>query len=337
MKIVKIILAVLLVLVALVFIVALISPKSYDVHRTVQIDAPREFIFTYVQYLKKNHQCSPWAEKDSMMKTDYSEIDGQVGSEYSWQGDPQLTGKGKMIITKIVPNEQVEYDLIFEMPRPSKATGYTLVADSSGVSEVTWGVKGNINIPFNLILLFSNMESMIAPDFEKGLSKLKTIAEETWKLAKNYELKQIEFPEINYAIIRDTLSMNGLSSFFQNSYGAIYEGLGKQRIRPTGTPCGLYFTFDEETMITELAAAVPIAIQVSPTGLDTFHISATKAWQVDYLGPYDQSMGVYYAADYFFAKSGLKQKMPVIEEYITDPAQEPDPSKWLTRITFFTE
>jgi len=27
--------------------------------------------------------------------------------------------------------------------------------------------------------------------------------------------------------------------------------------------------------------------------------------------------------------------VPVVEEYITDPGEEPDPEKWLTRITYY--
>ena len=32
---------------------------------------------------------------------------------------------------------------------------------------------------------------------------------------------------------------------------------------------------------------------------------------------------------------GLLSDVPAVEEYLTDPGQEKDPSKWLTRITYY--
>jgi len=44
-------------------------------------------------------------------------------------------------------------------------------------TRVKWGFKGEMKYPMNLMMLFMDMETMLAPDLEKGLSSLKAILE----------------------------------------------------------------------------------------------------------------------------------------------------------------
>jgi effector-binding domain-containing protein len=58
---------------------------------------------------------------------------------------------------------------------------------------------------------------------------------------------------------------------------------------------------------------------------------------VDHQGPFGTVVSAYDALDLHFAANRLTPRMPVVEEYLTDPSKEPDPSKWLTRVVFFAE
>jgi hypothetical protein len=43
---------------------------------------------------------------------------------------------------------------------------------------VTWGFSGRNPIPFNVFMLFYNMDKTVGKDFEEGLSELKKILEQ---------------------------------------------------------------------------------------------------------------------------------------------------------------
>ena len=86
----------------------------------------------------------------------------------------------------------------FEGHGESKA--YYIVKDSSGNAAVTWGMEMNIGFFGRPIMMFMNMDKMIGPDFEKGLNKLKTAVESIQQeVEANYEIKEVEWPETNYA------------------------------------------------------------------------------------------------------------------------------------------
>jgi hypothetical protein len=44
-------------------------------------------------------------------------------------------------------------------------------------TEVIWGFTGNNKVPFNIMMLFFNMDKAVGKDFDEGLSSLKEIME----------------------------------------------------------------------------------------------------------------------------------------------------------------
>ena len=181
------------------------------------------------------------------------------------------------------------------------------------------------------------MDAMIGPDFEKGLDLLKEIIENEKAAIEKFDIQTGIFPAKNYASIRNEVSFSEMQTFFQNSYAQIQQGIQIKRLGITGAPAGLYYTWDEQHMKSDMAAAFPIRGNLKTDDIEMIHIPAQTAYRIDYYGAYE---GLYYAhlaLGYYLNESGLKMKMPCIEEYITDPIAEPDTSKWLTKIYYFAE
>jgi len=66
-------------------------------------------------------------------------------------------------------------------PFESKAKTSLLVSGNDTESTVTWTFEGSTPYPFNLMLLFMDMDKMIGKDFETGLNNLKVILENKTK------------------------------------------------------------------------------------------------------------------------------------------------------------
>ncbi len=190
MKLLKISGTVLLVLVVLVVVLGLVSPRSYEVERSVIINAPKHVVFEHVKYWKNWQDWSPWAAQDSSMQVTVEGIDGEAGSKYVWNGDPDLTGKGEMTNTGVTENQEMTFDLHFMEPWESHSQGFVRLSDANGGTQVTWGFYGDYPFPLNIMLLFANMDKMIGPDFEHGLELLKRNVEQEWQNMQNMKNEQ---------------------------------------------------------------------------------------------------------------------------------------------------
>jgi effector-binding domain-containing protein len=336
MKALKIFIYAIVFLAALIIVLGLLAPKEYHVERSVLVAAPKDVVFANVQYWNKWQAWLPWAKDDSTMKVTYSGVDGSVGSGYSWLG--KVTGSGEMTTTALKPNEELTYHLRFMTPMESQADGFVRLTEAAGGTTVTWAMFGQDPFPWNIMLLFMNMDKMIGKDFERGLAMLKEISEKEEAKIAGYQINPVELPSRSYAAIRKTVKMAEIPDFFTASFGQIMGVIQQKGMSMTGAPCGLYYTWDEAAQSTEMAAAMPVSGKKEfGEGIELITLPKTRAYVIDYYGPYDQSMLAYKAMDRYFAQNGLKQGAPIIEEYITDPGSEPDQSKLLTRIYFFAE
>lgn len=171
----KILLAFALALIILGIVIQ-VQPATYHVERSTAVAAPSERVFAMVNDFHNWSEWSPWEKLDPSMKKTYSGPPAGTGAGYAWQGNSQV-GEGRMQITDSVPTRKVTVHLEFLKPFPSESiTTFTTQSDASG-SRVTWAMDGQSNFLTKAMNLFTSMDKMIGPDFERGLAQLKAKAE----------------------------------------------------------------------------------------------------------------------------------------------------------------
>lgn len=178
MKIIKKILIGILALLVIFLILGVFVKKEYTVEREITINKPKQEVFDYIKSLKNQNEFSKWAQMDMNMKKDYKGTDGTVGFISSWDSENKNVGKGEQEITKIDEGKRVDFDLHFIKPMEANATAY-MTTDQAAENQtlVKWGFHGSMNYPMNALLLFMNMDKMLGPDLETGLTNLKNIQE----------------------------------------------------------------------------------------------------------------------------------------------------------------
>ena len=339
MKVLKILGIIVLVIVVLVAVLALIAPKSYHVERTIVINAPTEVVFRQIQFWRNWSAWSPWAEMDSTMTVTVEGIDGQPGSKYIWEGDPKITGQGEMTNTGITQNEEILYHLHFILPWESESDGWMRLSDAASGVQAAWGFSGKYPMPMNIMLLFMNMEKMMAPDFDRGLELLKEISEDYAANLASYEssIEHTTMPAKRFAAVRQEVKMTEMTQFFESSFAAIMGGVEASGATMIGAPAGLHYTWDEEKGVTDMAAAIPVRGNVTAENVTMIETPRSKALVITHEGPYESLELAHIALNMYVQKNGLAMKEPVMEEYLTDPSTEPDPNKWLTRIIYMID
>ena len=107
------------------------------------------------------------------MKQSYTGTDGTVGFVSSWKGNADV-GEGEQEIKKITEDERVDFEIRFKEPMESTAQAFmTTETITENQTKVKWAFNGNTPYPFNLMCLVMDMDKMIGPDLEVGLSNLK--------------------------------------------------------------------------------------------------------------------------------------------------------------------
>lgn len=336
MKILKIVGFVILGLIILIVAVGLIAPKKYEVERSVLIDAPRDIIYMHVQYWSSWQAWSPWAEMDSSMVVTIEGEDGLKDAKYIWKGDPKLTGEGEMINTGMVQNESFDFHLHFIKPWESHSDGYFRLSEEDGKTRVAWGMYGGMPFPWNIMMLFQSMDSMMDKDFTRGLAKLKTVVDEEMAAIKAFEIKKVLLPTQTYVILRKHVPFSQLSDFFGESFGTLMGQLAEAGKKPSGMPGALYYGWDFATSSTDVAAAVPIKGR-APKGMESVRISRQSAYQGDYFGPYEESGVAHWAFERYFKEQSLEHNPPAIELYMNDPTTVADPSELHTRMIYLAK
>jgi uncharacterized protein YndB with AHSA1/START domain len=149
-------------------------PAQAVVTRSTEIAAPPDKVFAIVGDLRRFHEFSPWAERDPNIKYTFEGPESGVGQRMNWTSENPDVGNGSQTITKYEPPNFVESQLDFGM-RGRPVASFDLVPSTTG-TKVTWSFKADLEgIPAKWFGLM--FDRWIGADYEKGLFKLKTVAE----------------------------------------------------------------------------------------------------------------------------------------------------------------
>lgn len=162
-------------------------PTKVHVERSIDINASPGAVFSLVGDLAEFDKWDPWSELDPNMSVELSGPMLGVGSSRSWKGNDDV-GSGVMTVVEYKPNQKAVVSLDFGEMGKGEAT-YLLEKIEKG-TRITWQFDTeNSNIIqryFGLI-----MDNMLGPQYEKGLAKLKPLAE---------ALPKVKEQEIRYTL-----------------------------------------------------------------------------------------------------------------------------------------
>lgn len=148
---------------------------SYTVERTATTTAPPGRVHGLVADFHAWRAWSPWEDIDPGMTRTYEGPDSGVGARYAWSGN-RKAGAGSMEITGDDP-ERVDVDLRFTRPFPSESRMQLLITPTGDTTVLTWRLLGEVSGVARLFTMVRPMDSVVGPDFERGLQRLTRVAE----------------------------------------------------------------------------------------------------------------------------------------------------------------
>ncbi len=224
--------------------------------------------------------------------------------------------------------------LTFEGLGDSKA--YFSINEQPTATDVTWGMIFEVGFFGRPIMLFMNIDKMVGAEYEKGLTKLKNKLESLKEEVANanYEIKELAWEEKTfYGTKRTKLDGSKLGAFFGENWPKMWLQLEIEKVKSTMSPCGILYSWDEKTMVTECVAAMCVPKGFELKGWEKYSIPSTKVLSVPYYGAPKKIIEAHYAMDEYLKANKLSYSF-VIEEYVTDPTLQKDRAKWLTNIYY---
>jgi effector-binding domain-containing protein len=330
----KKVLYVIVALAVIYLVLCIAGPSVIKVQRSTSMNASADAIKSQITDYNVFAKWSPWAEKDTAMKTTIEGAAGTVGHKYAWDGNKQV-GKGTMELTKISADTVAEK---LDFSGKGVSDVFFIFKPEGAATNVTWAMDMNVGFFGRGMMMFfkGKMDKMLGGDFEKGLAKLKTVVEAVpvVKTYRGFEIKEVVWTEHNYYGKKATIAIDKLSAFFAENFPKVFNDAVNAKLQHTGPPSGLFYSYDQQKNQTECAAVISVPDGQVLKGWEKFNIPATDlALHIAYYGGYSKMADAHGAMADYMKEKGLTNG-EVIEEYITDPMSEKDSTKWLTNIYY---
>lgn len=323
---------VLIVIIALAVYIA-VQPNSYDVTRTKTINAPASVVYNQVIDYKAWPNWIPWAENNPDMKIAMGEQTAGVGGSYSWE---DKDGKGRMSTLSATPNASIEQEIQFDDYDPS--TVYWKFEPAEGGTQVTWGMKSD-KMPFifkGFAALSGGMDNMLGPDFERGLERLDSVSIASMK-AYDVQINGItEHGGGFYIYTTDSSKISELAPKMQMMMPKVGMYAMNNKVQMAGAPFTYYHSWDEKNGTTMFSCCIPTTEKVETNSNDilTGQIEPFKALKITLKGDYENLKAAWDAGFKYMTDNNLEftDDGPMLESYVTDPGNEPNPANWITEI-----
>jgi effector-binding domain-containing protein len=331
MKFLKIAGIILAVIAALLLIAVAVLPSETHLERSTIVEAPADMIYQDLIVLKNFNKWSPWADKDPNIIWEFSGSGFGVGSGMSWISEDPMVGNGSMSIVDASYQQSVTYEMVFEWPDTKPLATVLLVEVEEG-TKVTWtydeeGIEG-IN------KLFATMtDRFLGPDYELGLSQLKTRMESMPKL--NYEMEVAMTAVYPYLTTKKVkmATKETITAALAQSYGELMTYINRNNLTVAGAPLAIYSDYSEDGF--SFSAGIPVEESaIEDDKLEIRMTTESYALRATYMGDYGAMEPMYGELMELMAFMELEEAGNPMEEYVTDPVTEPNPANWLTYVYY---
>ncbi|KAA9346161.1 SRPBCC family protein [Adhaeribacter soli] len=320
-------------LLTLLIAVSFLLPGKVRVERSLVMKASAATTFEQVNTLKNWEKWSPWHQMDPNMKITYEGPEAGTGAKYSWVGEEM--GTGSLTIAGSQPHQAIKTALNFGNMGTSFAE-YKFETVGEG-TKVTWAMESDTKdmpwqwyVPSKYMNLF--MEDMLAADFDKGLANLKEVVEKL-PVAPAYKVEEKNIPATHVLTIKATCSQNDLSQKLGELYSEIAAYMQKNKLDFAGQPFAIYHKYDPAAI--ELEAGIPVNKPGNSAGrIQARERKAGPVAMIAHYGKYEDSYNAHMHMDSWLTQNKKTAIGAPWEVYVTDPAKEKDPEKWLTEVYY---
>jgi effector-binding domain-containing protein len=311
--------------VGLFVVVGFLLPRTAHVERAIVIDAPPATVFTVLNGFRQFNKWSPWAGIDPAATTTYEGPEFGVGAKMSWAGNAEV-GTGGQEIVESSPYSQIKVRLSFgDFPGTFGAT-YGLSPEGPG-TKVVWAFDADYGSSIMGRWFGLLSESMLGPDYVKGLERLKGLVEKMPKgdfSALRFESVESAAAPVVLLSVRSADNPSAIGVALGVAYGTLSGYMQTAGLKQAAAPIAIYRGREQGALAID--AAIPVDRDgAAPQGpVRLAQLPAGRAVRAEYRGSYTGLGAARAALLAYLAAAGLEAAGPTWEQYVSDPASTPE-------------
>ena len=310
---------------------------TYDLSNSHEINAPISLVFNKVTNLKEWAEWGPWKEKDSSITFSYGEIAQGEGASYSWDGD---TMDGSLKTTSVSENKEVLQDLTIQTPAGDRfLKGYWKFEENEGVTNITWGMKGEHTLMDKVYYALSGMDfnGEINTMQKAGLANIeKVIQSDMAKFTVNVEGVK-EHGGGYYLYLTASSKISEIGDKMAPMMGTVAGYMAQRQIAFAGMPFTIYNVIDQQNGTVIFSTAIPVTERIeTEAGFQVLcgFMQPTAAVKTILKGNYNNLDMAYALGHEYLIENNIPKNndRPMFEIYANDPGDFPSPADWETHI-----
>jgi effector-binding domain-containing protein len=311
-----------------------VQPNSFEISRTRAIKAPAAVIYDNVIDFKNWPAWSSWVESDPDMKITFPETTKGVGGSYSWE---DKDGIGTMETIETDSYNSIQQIMRF-VDLPPSDISWRFEPNDDGSTNTTWTISGK-NLPFMFKLfsvLMGGMEAQIGPHYERSLEKLDSIVVADMQ---KYSVKVdgITIHSGGFYIYNSTsCKINQMEAKIKEMFPRIKNYAMDNNIPMSRAPFIYYHKWDEENNAVMFSCCLPTTSKVITTESDilTGQLMPFTAVITTLNGNHSNLKEAWETTMNYISKNNLAlyENGPMLETYINDPTNTPNPANLKTQI-----
>jgi len=150
------------------------------------------------------------------------------------------------------------------------------------------------------------------------------------------DIEIIEINEQAALTIRERTNLESIPERMGRIFSEILTFMGKNRIAPAGAPFAYWHNINPDSIgkgIFDMECGFPISMPVEGEGrIKRSKLPGGRVVTAMHIGSYETLEETYEAVMSWIKENGYQVGEDMWETYLTNPEEEPDKSKWMTKI-----
>jgi effector-binding domain-containing protein len=268
------------------------------------------------------------------MKITLPQLTSGVNGAYSWE---DKDGIGTMKTLGTDTNTSIKQEMQFA-DYPSSDINWEFKSNNNGTTDVTWTISGkDLPFGFKAFSLFSGgMEKQIAPHYERSLEKLDSIVIADMKKYSVTVNGVTNHSGGYYLYNTASCKIDELANKISQMLPKVVKYAEENHITQAGKPFVNYIKWDVENNAAIFSSCIPTTERVITLegGIITGELPRFKAIKTTLKGNHSNLNEAWETTKKYILKNGFEatENGPMIEAYITDKKNNPNPANWITEI-----
>lgn len=320
------------ILLTLIVVGSLFKSNQYVVNVSVEINAPTNFVFNTINDLSYQEDWNAKASLDTSFHIDCDDHARGRGASCSYKS--KLYGDGVIRILESTANDSL---VMTEVSNKHATKLIRYILKDGGDNKSTVFVTGTSSSGWITNLWNFIHKWKLKKHLNHQLDNLQVFVQDRYinKIYSGYPIEQASLDQKFFLIQKAEINLPNTEAYYTQNISALYQTALDNKLIVSGMPCALYYSWDEALGKTEMAAAIPTLSELFIANTQTTHIPPGSALKTVYKGDKKDIRKAHQAIQDYMLDHHLQIIVPVIEEYVTTPTQEPDPSKWTTNIYYY--